>query len=64
MDARDLSAFPEDTFDLVIDKLTLDTILCGEEADLNAAIMLYECQRVLKPDALYLYITHSNFEDR
>ncbi len=43
MDARDLSAFDEETFDLVIEKLTMDTILCGEEPDLNVSIMLHEC---------------------
>jgi hypothetical protein len=42
MDVRDLQ-YPDETFDAVIDKATIDSLLCGEGAYKNAAMMLKEC---------------------
>ena len=41
MDALNMS-FPEETFDIVIDKSTLDAILCGDNYYYNSAKMLME----------------------
>ena len=41
MDACNLK-YPDDTFDLVIDKALMDAILCGDNAFLNTSIMLKE----------------------
>lgn len=63
MDALDLQ-FLEDSFDVVLDKSTLDAILCGEMSFINSAIMLKEVQRVLKIDGLYLAISYGAPESR
>lgn len=41
MDVLDLR-FPDDSFDLVIDKSTIDAILCGPSSFSRTAIMLKE----------------------
>ena len=46
-------------FDLIIDKSTIDAILCGEWAHMNVAIMLKECQRVLKTNGFYIAISYA-----
>lgn len=40
--------YPDNFFDVAIDKSTIDALLCGDNAFLNVAMMLKECQRVLK----------------
>ena len=35
MDARDMKDFKDETFDLVIDKSTIDALLCGEQSFIN-----------------------------
>ncbi|GKC94804.1 methyltransferase-like protein 13 [Tanacetum coccineum] len=42
MDVRDMKAFEAGSFDAVIDKGTLDSLLCGHNSKLNAAKMLDE----------------------
>ena len=42
MDCRDLK-YASEMFDLVIDKSTIDALLCGSFAFLNVAVMLKEC---------------------
>ena len=42
MDVRDLR-YSKEMFDLIIDKSTIDALLCGNFAYLNVAIMLKEC---------------------
>ena len=46
MDALDLK-YENEMFDLILDKSTLDAISCGDRAQLDVALMLKECQRVL-----------------
>jgi SAM-dependent methyltransferase len=56
--------YEDEAFDVVIDKSspcssgTIDAILCGKRSFLNAAVMLMEIQRVLKPGGLYLAISY------
>ena len=42
MDARDLY-YPDGMFDLVIDKGTIDSMMCTNYAYINVAAMLKEC---------------------
>ena len=59
MDCRDLK-FNQAFFDVVIDKCTMDTILCGDNPFLNVAMMTKEVQRVLKVSGLYIIVSHSD----
>jgi ubiquinone/menaquinone biosynthesis C-methylase UbiE len=63
MDARDL-LYPDNEFDAVIDKSTLDCILCGDEAYKNAGKMLMESQRVLKEGGYLFIVSYGKPEDR
>lgn len=60
MDVRDMSTFPDDSFDTVIDKGTLDSLMCGTDAPLSASQMLGEVSRVLKPGGIYMLITYGD----
>jgi len=42
MDCMDLK-YEKETFDLILDKSTIDALLCGDEAYMNTARMLKEC---------------------
>ena len=50
MDITDLSQLESNTFDMAIDKSTIDALLCGDDAFLKVAQMLKETQRVLKSE--------------
>lgn len=64
MDVRKLE-FPANSFDLVVDKSTLDALLCSENnAFLSVAQMTREVQRVLKPAGHYVSISYGNPENR
>ena len=63
MDVRELK-YEDEMFDLVIDKSTIDALLCGNFAYLNVAIMLKECQRVLKTGGYYMAISYGVPENR
>ena len=56
-DVRQMT-FPSASFDVVLDKGTLDAILCGAESHRHATSMLSECQRVLKDSGVLLIITY------
>lgn len=60
MDARSMSCFSNELFDSVIDKGTLDSLMCGASAPLSAASMLEEVSRVLKPGGVYMLITYGD----
>ena len=57
MDCRELK-YPNEVFDLIIDKSTIDALLCGSFAFVNVAVMLKECQRVLKTGGIYIAISY------
>jgi len=63
MDVRDLK-FKDETFDCVVDKGTLDAILCGSDSAKNAGQMLAECQRVLKKGGFFFIITYGQPQSR
>ncbi|KAL6565535.1 hypothetical protein OROHE_004590 [Orobanche hederae] len=54
MDVRDMSFFPDDSFDSVIDKGTLDSLMCGTDAPISASRML------LTPGGVYILITYGD----
>ena len=58
MDALDLT-YDNEMFDLILDKSTLDAISCGDRAQMDVALMLKECQRVLKTNGYYVAISFS-----
>lgn len=63
MDIKTLE-FPDNYFDYVVDKSTLDVLFCGDNSSLNAAIALNEIQRVLKPQGLDLMVSFGSAENR
>merc|ERR1712039_579791 len=56
-DARAME-LPDQDFNVVLDKATLDSILCGEGSTHNAQKMLQEVSRVLQPNGKYIAISH------
>ncbi|KAG4990566.1 hypothetical protein AAZX31_09G050200 [Glycine max] len=58
MDVRDMSDFQSGSFGAVIDKGTLDSILCGNNSRQNATKMLEEIWRVLKDKGVYVLVTY------
>lgn len=57
MDVRTLE-FADNTFDVVIDKGTLDSVLCGEGSTGNCNKMCREISRVLKGGGTYIVISY------
>ena len=62
MDATNTS-YKDEEFDVVIDKGTLDALICGTDLSLSDA-MLKEMGRIVKRDGQILIITHSGPEGR
>lgn len=56
--------YQDNYFDFIIDKSTIDALLCGESSYLNVAIMLKEVQRSLKDDGHYMIISYGKPENR
>ena len=63
MDVRNMP-YKNEIFDLVIDKGTMDTILCGENNFLNIAKTTKEISRVLKTGGIYLILSYAKPEER
>eukprot|EP00928_Gymnodinium_smaydae_P079287 TRINITY_DN63255_c0_g1_i1.p1 TRINITY_DN63255_c0_g1~~TRINITY_DN63255_c0_g1_i1.p1 ORF type:complete len:227 (+),score=45.52 TRINITY_DN63255_c0_g1_i1:57-683(+) len=57
MDGRAME-LADGSFDIVLDKATLDSILCGEGSTHNAQKYLQEASRVLKSSGVYIAISH------
>ncbi|KAJ4711534.1 methyltransferase-like protein 13 [Melia azedarach] len=60
MDVRDMNSFPDESFDSVVDKGTLDSLMCGPDAPISATRMLGEVSRLLKPGGIYMLITYGD----
>ncbi|KAL8260215.1 hypothetical protein R6Q59_028168 [Mikania micrantha] len=60
MDVRDMGFFLDDSFDSVIDKGTLDALMCGTDAPISVSQMLGEVSRILKPGGVYMLITYGD----
>ena len=63
MDVRKMK-YENNTFDLIVDKSTIDAILCGDSSFVNVAIMINEVQRVLKVGGIYMIISYGHPENR
>lgn len=61
MDIRDIK-YPDNTFDYVLDKCTLDALVCGDEDLVMKALSEYI--RVLKPNGLCVIISFGQEDDR
>ena len=64
MDITDMSEMQSNSFDLAIDKSTIDALLCGDNSFLKVAQMLKETQRVLKTGGHYFAISYGKPESR
>ncbi|KAM0064791.1 putative endothelin-converting enzyme 1 [Helianthus debilis subsp. tardiflorus] len=60
MDVRDMGFFLDNSFDGVIDKGTLDALMCGTNGPTSASQMLGEVSRILKPGGVYMLITYGD----
>ena len=58
LDVTDMSKFATDTFDLVIDKSTIDCLFCREDYVIKLASMLMHTQRILKPGGHYFVVSY------
>eukprot|EP00455_Lapot_gusevi_P049693 TRINITY_DN7095_c0_g1_i2.p1 TRINITY_DN7095_c0_g1~~TRINITY_DN7095_c0_g1_i2.p1 ORF type:complete len:208 (-),score=33.02 TRINITY_DN7095_c0_g1_i2:47-670(-) len=56
--------FPEKMFDVIIDKGTLDSLLCGDDAEERAEKMLRGVSSLLKPSGVYICISYGLPENR
>lgn len=64
MDVLNMSEFPKETFNTIIDKGTFDCIVCGDNSTPNAAKMMQEIYRILAPGGHYMVITYGDQEFR
>lgn len=53
-------SYPNEYFDLVIDKSTIDSLMCSDCPLVNVAKMLEESYRVLRNGGYYLAISYSS----
>lgn len=63
MDMRQMD-FENGAFDVVIDKATIDSLLCGESSTKNAEMALKEIHRVLSNDGVFILISYGQPEHR
>ena len=64
MDAMDMKDFQDEMFNVVIDKGTLDTVMCSDNFIVNGRKMISEVHRVLVPGGKYISITYADPEHR
>ena len=63
MDVRKLG-YESAVFDAVIDKATLDSLLCGENSTANSGLYVKEVARVLKPGGVFIVVSFGAPENR
>jgi ubiquinone/menaquinone biosynthesis C-methylase UbiE len=56
--------FPDETFDVVMAKATLDAVLCGEGSTANVAKFCSEVSRVLKPTGVFFIVSYGVPDNR
>lgn len=65
MDCTSMTEIADSSIDIVIDKSTIDALLCGDNAYFKVAMMMKDIQRVLKPETgLYIGISYGKPESR
>lgn len=63
MNASTLS-FPDASFGCVVDKATLDSLLCGENSTENIRRYCSEVSRVLRPGGAFIVVSYGSPENR
>ena len=64
IDVLDMQEISTGSFNIAIDKGTLDSVLCGDNSGANAQKMLNEIYRILTPGGRYICITYGDPEHR
>jgi len=64
MDVMDMSELQTGEFNVVLDKGTLDSVLCGDNSVPNADRMMQEIYRVLAPNGVYVCVTYGDEDHR
>ena len=64
MDAMEMKDFQDEMFNVVIDKGTLDAVMCSDNFITNGHKMISEVYRVLQPGGKYICITYGDSEHR
>ena len=64
MDITNMPEVASNSFDIAIDKSTIDALLCGDDAFFKVAAMLKKTQRVLRTDGIYFAISYGRPEGR
>lgn len=59
-----MQEYADESFDMVLDKSTLDALTCSDEPYMQVARMLHSIYRILKPDGVYLIISYSTPANR
>lgn len=57
MDVTAMS-YPDESYDLVLDKSTIDALLCSDTPQLLVAKMLWEVYRVLRKGGVYFIVSY------
>jgi len=63
-DCTNMPEFEDNSFDIVIDKSTIDALLCGENSFIMTAKMMKEIQRILKAGGVYIAISYGDPNSR
>ncbi|KAH0793582.1 S-adenosyl-L-methionine-dependent methyltransferase [Histomonas meleagridis] len=63
MDIKNMG-FPDNTFDIVFDKGTLDALTCGDDAETQLFTACQEYMRVLKPGCMAYIVSFGQAQDR
>ncbi len=59
MDVRNMR-YPSEHFNMVLDKSTIDALLCSDNPVISVAQMLEEVYRVLKPNGVYFVVSYGS----
>ena len=57
MDVCNLT-YPDSFFDFVLDKSTLDTLLCGDQSFSNTSMMIKEAHWVIKDQGIFFSVSY------
>jgi len=60
MDVKDMHIFADGDFDCVIDKGTMDCVMCADNSTAKSKTALTEIARVLKPGGRFFSVSYSN----
>lgn len=63
MDATAMT-YPSSSFDFILDKSTIDALLCSDSPTVSVAKLVGEAYRVLKPDGVYFIVSYGEPDKR